>query len=282
MSNVMHGQQASAPLRMDGMQGSARRVAALARGEAVVLRRSMFALATAIGAPLLLVSVQMQNSAALDDPLAKSMMGSLAVTSAVCLAMIFSLYCTLLAALVARRESLVLKRLRSGELRDAEIVAGTAVPALVLSLGQFLVAIAAAAVFWELQFPRNAVLVVVAIVLGFSTFTALAAVTAVWTRTVELAQLTSVPLMMASLVCSGLMFPVSRLPASLEPVANALPLTAVVDLLGLGLAGRTREGDPVRFWNAFIEGGQPLFILVMWAAASVWGARRWFQWEPRR
>jgi ABC-2 type transport system permease protein len=36
-------------------------------------------------------------------------------------------------ALVARREELVLKRLRTGEVRDAEILAGTAAPAVALA-----------------------------------------------------------------------------------------------------------------------------------------------------
>jgi ABC-2 type transport system permease protein len=226
--------------------------------------------------------VQMQNAASLGDAEAVAMQGSLAVTSAICLAMIFSLYCTLLAALVSRRESLVLKRLRSGELRDAEIIAGTAVPALVLSLGQLVGTWAAAALLWELRLPKNAVLVSIAIILGFSTFTALAAVTAVWTRTVELAQLTAVPLMMASLVCSGLMFPVSRLPTAVEPVANSLPLTSVVDLLRLGLSGQTRDGRVVQFGTSLSEAGQPLLILGVWTVISVWAARRWFRWEPRR
>lgn len=282
MTRVTQEPPARAPRNGKGSSGSARRIAALARGEAVVLRRSMFALATAIGAPFLLIMVQLQNSAAVEDSVARPMQGSLAVTSAICLAMIFSLYCTLLAALVARRESLVLKRLRSGELRDAEIIAGTAVPALVLSVGQVVCAVAAAAIFWELRPPRNVVIVVVAIVLGFITFTALAAVTATWTRTVELAQLTAVPLMIASLVCSGLMFPVSQLPSALVPVANLLPLTPVVDLLRLGVPGRTRDGDTVQFGSALVEAGPPLLVLLAWTALSVWGARRWFTWEPRR
>ena len=236
---------------------SIRRISALARAEGVVLRRSMFALVTAIGAPLLLVMVQLQNARSLDVQDAPMTDGSLVVTSSVGFAMVFSLYCTLLPSLVSRRESLVLKRLRSGELRDYEILVGASVPGLVLVLAQTLCVTVIALAAFSLDAPVNPLLVVVALVLGCVTFIALAAVTAVWTRTVELAQLTAVPLMMASLVCSGLMFPIERLPQALQPIAEVLPLTAVVDLLGLGLAGRNRDGGPVDLATSFASRGPP-------------------------
>jgi ABC-2 type transport system permease protein len=51
-------------------------------------------------------------------------------------------------ALVARREQLVLKRLRTGESTDPEILAGTAAPAIAIAWAEIAVAaVAAVAVF---------------------------------------------------------------------------------------------------------------------------------------
>ena len=52
------------------------------------------------------------------------------------LALFFSVYSNLVGVYVTRRESLVLKRLRTGEVRDWEIFAGGALPALMLALVQ--------------------------------------------------------------------------------------------------------------------------------------------------
>lgn len=259
-----------------------RRTMALARAEGILLRRNMFALSTAVGAPVLLVLVQLQNSEASNDDGAQLAQGTLVVASSIALAMVFSLYCTLVTALVSRRESLVLKRLRSGEIRDGEIIVGTAAPALIISGAQVVGASAVSAVFLHLQLPTNVLLVLVAVILGAVVFIALAAVTTTLTRTAELSQLTAVPLLVGSLMCSGLMFPVAELPRTLEHLANLLPLTSVVDLLTLGLSGGTRDGGSVDWAGSFVAAVRPLLLLSAWSILSVWGARKWFRWEPRR
>lgn len=259
-----------------------RRTLALAKAEGTLLRRNMFALSTGVAAPVLLVLVQLQNSASSKSHATDAALGTLVVTSSIAFAMVFSLYCTLVTSLVARRESLTLKRLRSGELQDAEVVAGTAVPALAIATTQVVAAAALAAVLLELRVPTNGLLLLVAIVLGSITFIALAALTTTLTRTVELSQLTSIPLLLASLMASGLMFPVSELPATVGHIADVLPLTSVVDLLKLGMTGQTRGGATVSFVESFEASGRPLVILSVWVILSVFGARTWFRWEPRR
>ena len=117
---------------------------------------------------------------------------------------------------------------------------------------------------------------------GAITFIALAALTTTLTRTVELSQLTSIPLLLASLMASGLMFPVSDLPATVGQVADVLPLTAVVDLLNLGMTGETRDGVAAGFVESLAAGIRPLLLLSGWTVLSVLGARKWFRWEPRR
>ena len=63
----------------------------------------------------------------------------------------------------------------------------------------------------------------------------LAAVTAAVTRTVQLAQVATMPALWLPLVFSGLLFPLAMLPEPLRWVAEALPLTPVAELLRLAL-----------------------------------------------
>jgi ABC-2 type transport system permease protein len=111
----------------------------------------------------------------------------------------------------------------------------------------------------------------------------LAAVTAAVTRTVQLAQVTTMPALWLPLVFSGLLFPLAMLPEPLRWVAEALPLTPVAELLRLALTGTTAAGGhhlglAASFGAAVI----PVLVLTAWIAAAGWAARRWFRWEPRR
>jgi ABC-2 type transport system permease protein len=65
----------------------------------------------------------------------------------VAFALLSAVYYNLVTALVARREQLVLKRLRTGESTDPEILAGTAAPAIAIAWAEIAVA-AVAAVAW--------------------------------------------------------------------------------------------------------------------------------------
>ena len=154
-------------------------------------------------------------------------------------ALLFAVYYNLVTALVARREDFVLKRLRTGEASDAEIVAGTALPAVAVAWAQTAVGAVAAFALFGMAAPVNALLVVVALGLGTAVFVLLAVVTTTVTRTAEMAQVTTTPAMFVSFTFSGLFLPLDTLPDLLEQVGRLLPLTPVVDLLRLGLTGTT-------------------------------------------
>ena len=98
------------------------------------------------------------------------------LTGLTAFALLLAVYCNLVAALVARREELVLKRLRTGESTDAEILAGTAAPAIAIAWAQIAVATAAAVAVFGMAPPANAVLMLVALILGTAVFALLAAV----------------------------------------------------------------------------------------------------------
>ncbi|WP_241255744.1 ABC transporter permease [Candidatus Protofrankia californiensis] len=133
-------------------------------------------------------------------------------TSLTAFALLFVVYYNLVTALVARREELVLKRLRSGEITDVEILVGTALPAVAIGWAQTTVGFVAAIAALDMAMPVNVLLVIAAIPLGTVVFVLLATASTAVTRTVEMAQVTTLPVLLAPLALSGLPFPLTRLP----------------------------------------------------------------------
>jgi ABC-2 type transport system permease protein len=260
---------------------SARRIAALSRAEGLLLRRNRIALLTALALPVAMVFALKAAPAVVDAGGSRGV-GAMLLTGLTAFALLLAVYCNLVAALVARREELVLKRLRTGESTDAEILAGTAAPAIAIAWAQIAVATVAAVAVFGVAPPANAVLMLVALILGTAVFALLAAVSTAATRTVEMAQVTTLPVLTIPLVFSGLLFPLSVLREPLQSVAQALPLTPVVELMRLGLTGTAADGHHLGLAASFGAAASPVLVLAAWIAAGAWAARRWFRWEPRR
>ena len=102
------------------------------------------------------------------------------------------------------------------------------------------------------------------------------------TRTVEMAQVTTLPVLVIPFVLSGLPIPVAMLPGPLRGLAQALPLTPVVELMRLALTGTAAGGYRLGLAATFSAAVIPVLVLTAWIAAAGWAARRWFRWEPRR
>jgi ABC-2 type transport system permease protein len=259
---------------------SAHRLAALARAEGVLLRRNRIALLNAVILPVALLGSlkafgDLGGSGSRD-------FGATLLTGLTAFVLLIAVYYNLVTALVARREEFVLKRLRTGEATDAEILMGTAAPAIAIAWAQVAVAVVAAVAMFGMAPPVNPVLVGIGLILGTAVFTLLAAVSSVVTRTVQLAQVTTLPVLMIPFALSGLLFSLATLPEPLRLLAQALPLTPVVELIRLGLTGTAASGQHLGLAATFGAAAIPVLVLVAWIAAGGWAARRWFRWEPRR
>ena len=262
------------------MSKSAHRVAALARAEGVLLRRNRIALLTALALPV--VMVYSLKTSGVFGAGASRQAGAALLTGLTAFALLLPVYYNLVTAMVARREELVLKRLRTGEATDAEILAGTAAPAVTIAWAQVAVAAIAGVAALGLDAPANIALVLAAVILGTAVFALLAVVSTAVTRTVELAQVTTLPVLLVPLVFSGLLFPLSVLREPLRSAAEVLPLTPVVELMRLGLTGTAAGGHHLSLAASFGAAASPVLVLAAWIAAGAWAARRWFRWEPRR
>lgn len=166
----------------------------------------------------------------------------------------------------------MLKRLRTGELRDPEILGGAALPIVVTGLVQSLVLVAYCTVLLGVPAPKAPHLAVLGLLLGLVMCAALAAVTAAVTRTVESAQVTTMPVVLVSMTGSGVTVPLELLPDRLASVCELLPLSPVITLIRGGWTGSLSAYEALG----------ALATALAWTLLAVFAVRRWFRWEPRR
>lgn len=110
----------------------------------------------------------------------------------------------------------------------------------------------------------------------------LALASAIFTRSVEAAQLTTLPLILVALGLSGLSVPLVSLPEVGQTLVQHSPMFPVVDLVYLSLGTVRVSGDVVTgaaFWSAAV---MDLAVLVGWVALGLMVIRRAFRWEPRQ
>ncbi|KOG30852.1 ABC transporter permease [Streptomyces resistomycificus] len=248
------------------------RVAALARAELTLFGRSKGMIVTALLVPLVLPVSARSVVEDMDLDGAGLSVGLVLLPGAIGFSLLFAVYSALVGVFVGRREELVLKRLRTGEPRDREILTGAALPAVVTGLVQSLVLAVGCSVLLDVPAPQAPQLAVLGVLLGLAMCAALAAVTASFTRTVESAQVTSMPLVMASMVGSGVAVPLELMPDRVASVLELLPLTPVITLVRGGWTGELSAYEALG----------PLMTALAWIALGVFAVQRWFRWEPRR
>jgi ABC-2 type transport system permease protein len=262
-----------------GSRGSARRrVLALAAAETRLLLRNRTAVMSSVLLPLAVVAavagITVSNGSTVDGP------GL--IVSAIGVTLTFVTFYNLVTTFVARREELVLQRMRTGELTDAEVLLGTAVPTLLVTVVQVVLVAVGVVVLGEWSAPVAAVLPLVALLGGVAVMMVLAAVSTSFTRTVEAAQFTTMPLVLTATMLSGLLIPLSDFPEQVASIARFLPLTPVIELSRLGLVGTTWDGQAVDTAGAWAASPLPLAVLAGWLAGGALLARLVFRWAPRR
>ncbi|MFD7260712.1 ABC transporter permease [Streptomyces sp. NPDC059874] len=257
------------PAKATGLRMNPRRLLALGRSELTLLVRNRATLTMALLMPLVMVFILRSSLTGIDGAAA---LGEATLTGGIGLVLALVVYMSLVSAYVARREELVLKRLRTGEANDLEILAGTALPAAVLALCQVVVLAVAGAIALDVRMPRNPLLLVAAVLGGIVILAAMAALTSSFTRTVESAGLTTLPLFLVTALGSGLFVPVDSLPDSVARVCELLPLSGVMELVRAGWSGGAAGGDLLG--SAVSE--------LAWIMITLFAVQRWFRWEPRR
>lgn len=253
------------------------RLASLVRAEVTLLRRNKLALFNAFVMPalpfLLLIPIRINDN--MDNETTSLFLGLV-----VALSLMFVIYYNLLSTFVSRREELVLKRLRTGECSDTEIIGGISIPAMAIGLIVFTVLGLLTVVALGQPLPVNALLLVLAVVGGSLVFAGLALVTTVITKNSEAAQITSLPIVLICMFGAGFS-PLSALPDWATTALRFTPLAPSYELTRLGWGGITPDGGTVDFVDSFTQAALPAGILLGWIVVAGFIAREYFRWEPR-
>jgi ABC-2 type transport system permease protein len=247
---------------------------AMARAETVLLLRNKTALFTATLIPLMVVALLAALPSGRSGP-------AMALSMVIGSVLLFVLYYTLVTSTVARREEYTLKRLYSSTVRPTLVLIGMALPLLALVVAQVVIGLVAVIALMDLRSAPHLWLLIVAVVAGCVVWWVLALASCPYTKSVEAAQLTTLPLIMVALGLSGLTVPIGILPMPLPWVAQLTPMFPMADLTFLALSS-TRVTSAVvtgvELWKAVLL---DVGVAVGWTLVGLLVLRR-FAWEPRR
>lgn len=255
----------------DHRQGSrAGRIIGLAKSNAVLLTRNRMTLAYAFIFPLMPLAWMLIGDRG------DTTFGILSMTNVLLLAALFPVYYNILSQTVTRRDELVLKRLRSGESSDSDLLASIALPGIVVMVIISLLAAAIAPAFGQ-PLPENPVVLLVAVLVIATSFAGLAFWTAAWTRNAEAAQVTSLPVLAIAIVGSlrGIF------PESAQPFLDLTPGAAIDALVRIAWFGQNADGGTLEVAQTFTDAGRPLLVLVGWMVIAGVLTKRSMRWEPR-
>ena len=230
-------------------------ILALSRTEWTLLLRNKTAASLALGMPLLIGALLVANG---------SSDWTFTITLQLVMMLGFTVYMTVTTSLVARRQDLYLKRLRTGEASDPVVITGLLVPTTLLGLAQAVVLLGVTT-FAGAPLPDRPLMLVLAVVGGAAMCCAVGVATTGFTSTPELAQITTAPFFFALL--GGALWPL---------VADSVDLRMLLVPGGpLAVLVKAAWGGPTD------HVGPAAAALAAWVAIGCGLAVRLFRWEPR-
>jgi ABC-2 type transport system permease protein len=259
-----------------------RRFAALARAETLQFLRNKTLLVNATFVPMGF-GLAMYFILSGDDEQSKVQASAMAMEYFLLFALMFVQFYTVLSMVTTRRDEGVLKRLRTGEARDVEILGASSFPGAVLTV-LFTVVMSVLLMVFGAPGPVNLVPIAVAVLLGLVVVSGLALVTSGFTKNPEAAQITSMPVMLLMFATMGNFR--QLYPESVDEVLARTPFALIFDLAQYGWAGNTtvdRANDvaPLASGEVLGETWQMMLILVVWAGVCVWAGARYVRWDVR-
>lgn len=249
-----------------------RRTTGLARANAKLMLRNRLNLAYGFVLPLVPMAFLLTGDRGDVGP------AGAALSSTIVMAALFPVFYNILSMTVTRRDELVLKRIRTGETRDLELLTSLALPGVAVAIIVGLVSVPLALALGA-PVPVNPVLYLLTVLVAALVFVVLAFWTAAWTKNAEAAQITSMPVIFLAVLGQAAI----GLPDDVRRWTDLTPGAAITDLVRSSWLGLDGPGtDPsLGFGETWAAAGQPLLVLAAWAALAVWLAARSMRWEPR-
>ncbi|MDN6619145.1 MAG: ABC transporter permease [Corynebacterium variabile] len=263
---------------------TATRTTSLARAETLQFARNRTLLINAAVFPLGFGLVMFFVTRATDDA-STTDAAAMALEYFLVFALMFVQFYTVLSMATTRRDEGVMKRLRTGEARDAEILGAFSFPGAVLTV-LFTVVMAVALVVLGAPGPVNVLPIIVAVLLGLAVCTGLALVTSGMTKNAEAAQITSLPVMILMFASMG---SIRRMfPDSVNSIIERTPFALIFDLSQYGWAGNTmtdriaEDGPaPLDFTGVLSETWPMMVMLAAWAVICLWAGAKYVKWDVR-
>jgi ABC-2 type transport system permease protein len=173
---------------------------------------------------------------------------------------------------VALREQGILKRLRGTPLPSGAYLSAVALHAVTNTAVQVTLVTLAGRVFFGTGWPEDLLELIVFVAAGVVCFASLGVALAHVIPNLDSAPAYTNAVFLPLIVLSGVFYDAEDAPRFLHDIAQALPLTHLID----GLSGAMVTGRPL------IDNLSHLAVIAVWAAAGVLLAVRGFSWEARR
>ncbi|MFC3242726.1 ABC transporter permease [Gordonia humi] len=255
---------------------------ALSRAEFVQFRRNKTLVVTGVVFPILMpLAVYFLGRAGNDGVVERSGVAA-AFDMFALFALMFVQYYTVLSMVTTRRSEGVLKRLRTGEAADWQILTAPNVPGLIITAASSLL-IALVVYATGAPGPANVIAMVVALAGGAVVFGLLALATSGFTKNAEAAQITSLPVIALAMIGMGSIR--ATLPDRAAEILGWTPYAAVSDLMHLGTAGipatAGEDAPAADFAGTFADMGRPLATLVVWTVVAIALVYKSFRWDDR-
>ena len=172
--------------------------------------------------------------------------------------------------LVIRRETGVLKRLRATPLPASVYILAVLLTSLIAFAIEAVMLIALGMLLFDAAFPKSVFSAAGAIILGGATFALLGVGVSGLVRRAEGASAVITALYLPLSFISGAFFSQQHFPGWLKQIADLLPLTYFIDLMGaVMLRG-------VELWDRPTD----VAVIAAWGVAGGLLARRFFRWVP--
>jgi len=242
---------------------SSHRVAALARAEGILLWRNRLALLNAVILPAALVG-SLKSFGGLGASGAHDF-GAMLLTGLTAFALLIAVYYNLVTAMVARREELVLKRLRTTPVSPALLLCAqlTLILSVAIVCGALMVV---APPLGGAPWPRNIGGFVISYLLGAWAMLGLGMVIASLFHNAKVAAGFGSFLFFVMQFFAGLWWQRPNMPNWLRDISNFTPSGAAVQAL---------TDSSVGHWPRALY----LIVLAVWGAVTSWLAVRFFSWE---